>query len=48
MIAVITIVVMIVLCIMGIIQTKRNIKRINELEKLLDEYYKRKENRILK
>lgn len=48
MIAVITItVVMIVLSIISIIQWNKNVKRITELEKLLDEYYKRRENRII-
>jgi hypothetical protein len=45
---IITIVVLIIS--MGIIQRNinKNIKKIKELEEMLDEYYKRRENRLLK
>jgi uncharacterized membrane protein YidH (DUF202 family) len=47
-VAIILIVVGITLIVSSIIEWNKNIKRIKELEERLDEYYKRRENRILK
>lgn len=38
----------VILIVSSIQEWKRDIKRIKELEKRLDEYYKRRENRLLK
>jgi len=46
--AIILIVVGITLIVSSIIEWNRDIKRIKELEERLDEYYKRRENQLLK